>query len=290
MSHSTQPQRVGKPDEAGLAVARAVQAATSPDIVILFGSRARGDHRPGSDVDLLIVCRQGTVAPRSRAKKAVKRHFQCQEPAFNVDIVVMERDKFDYCQRAKNHIAAQALRDGVAMSDERLNYSGQYEDDYSNSWPDVKERLQAAYRHMGTFTREIEHPEGEQESYGFHAQQAVENAMKAWMSAAEIDYRRVHDLEESAEKLLWDPVESRTPAATQLSILMEYTRFEEPNHPGEYDNWLNRYAVDYRYSGTGFRMTDLDRDRFRTEINLAVQTFVNRAYELTGTDETDLSQ
>ena len=290
MPRSTRPTPTGKPDEAGLAVAQAVQEAIEPDTVILFGSRARGDQRPNSDVDLLLICQQGTVAPRSRARKAIKLHFQRHEPALNVDIVVMERDKFNYCQRAKNHLAGQALRDGVIMGDERLNYSEQYDDYHPDSWPDVKERLQATYRHIGTFTREIKYPEGEQESYGFFAQQAVENALKAWMSAAGIDYRRVHNLEESAENLLSDPVENSTLATAQLSILMEYTRFEEPNHPREYENWLNRYAVDYRYSGTGFRMTELDRNRFQTEINLAVHTFINRAYELTGTDQSDIYQ
>ena len=84
-------------------------------------------------MDLLLICQQVAVAHHSRARKAVKLHFQRHEPALNVDIVVMKRDKFDYCQRAKNHLAAQALRNGVIMSDERMNYSGQYDDDYPDS-------------------------------------------------------------------------------------------------------------------------------------------------------------
>ncbi len=48
--------RVAAPDQTALEVARAVQSEMAPDTVILFGSRARGDHRPNSDVDLLIVC------------------------------------------------------------------------------------------------------------------------------------------------------------------------------------------------------------------------------------------
>jgi len=36
--------------------------ATNPFAVVLFGSRARGDHRPTSDVDLLIIARDGTRA------------------------------------------------------------------------------------------------------------------------------------------------------------------------------------------------------------------------------------
>ena len=38
-----------------IAIAKAVQDAVQPDTVILFGSRAVGDFRPDSDLDLLIV-------------------------------------------------------------------------------------------------------------------------------------------------------------------------------------------------------------------------------------------
>ena len=34
------------------------------------------------------------------------------------------------------------------------------------------------------------------EIFGFHAQQAVEKALKAWLSLVDVDYPRIHDLEE----------------------------------------------------------------------------------------------
>ena len=34
---------------------RAIREVADPELVILFGSQARGDARPDSDVDLLIV-------------------------------------------------------------------------------------------------------------------------------------------------------------------------------------------------------------------------------------------
>ena len=267
------------PDPIGLAVASVAQQAAKPNTVILFGSRARGDHQPTSDVDLLIIYRKETTTPASRIKRAIKAYFTEHPPELGVDIVPMEMERFEYSRRAKNHVAGQAMRDGIIMNGEKLDFSNNYEDDYPESWPDVKQRLQATYRHLGTFDREFSHPEGEQESYGFHAQQAVENAMKAWMSAADIDYHRIHDLEDAAERILNDPVENNTLAAGQLRLLMDYTTFE---------NWLTKYAVAYRYEGTGFRMDDLEKTRFRQEIVAATLTFVNRAHELCGTDDSDL--
>ena len=274
-------------DRTALALAKAVQSAVTPDTVILFGSRARGDHRPDSDVDLMIISKPGTMAATGLAERVAREHFRLNPPRLGVDVVTMDLDKFNYCRRAKNHVAAQALRDGVVMNDANFNTTSSGEDQYPDSWPDVKERLQATYRHLGTFQLVIDHPDGYQEIYGFHAQQAVENAIKAWLSAADLDYRRVHDLQEVADQVFADPNESNTPAAAQLKLLLDYTSFENPDYPG-IKNWLTLYAVSYRYGGAAFRMDELDQDRFHREINLAVRTFINRAYELTGTNEADV--
>lgn len=275
------------PDPIALAAARAAQQAVSPDTVILFGSRARGDYQPGSDLDLLVVCASDTVSPAARARKAIKTYFESNPPRLAADVVPIQKAKFNYCRRSKNHVAGQAMRDGIIMNGENFDFHPA-DDAYPDSWPDVKERLQAAYRHLGAFTREFEHPDGVQEIYGFQAQQAVENSIKAWLSAADLDYRRVHDLAETAETLLNYPEEGGTLAAAQLRLLITYTSFERADRPEESENWLTLYAVAYRYSGGAFRMNDLEQNRFRHEITLAVQTFINRAYELTGTDESDV--
>jgi len=36
-------------------ITRRIRAVSDPDQIILFGSHARGDFRPDSDVDLLII-------------------------------------------------------------------------------------------------------------------------------------------------------------------------------------------------------------------------------------------
>ena len=202
----------------------------------------------------------------------------------------MDARTFNYCRRAKNHVAAQAMRDGVLMSEENLDLSGACEDGYPDSWPDVKERLQAVYRHMRAFRRLVDFDDSDQEMYGFHAQQAVENAIKAWLSAAGLAYRAVHDLREVANQILADPTEAGTLAAAQLRLLIDYPSFPGAGHAGGPDNWLTLYAVNYRYNGAAFRTDEIDRDRFRAEISLAVGTFINRVYELTRTNEADVTQ
>ena len=204
----------GSPDPTGLSVARHVQEAVAPDTVILFGSRAKGTHRPDSDVDIMIVCLKGTTAPYSKAHRAAREYFNTNPPTLSVEIIAMDRQRFDYCRRARNHVAGQAIRDGIVMSGERLHYSFNYEDDYPESWPDVREKLLATHRHMGTFQREITHPDGEQENYGFHAQQAVENSIKAWLSAADVGYEKVHDLQDISNLIFNNEEETNSEAGS----------------------------------------------------------------------------
>ena len=280
----------GTPDPAALAVAKAAQNAVHHSAIILFGSRAAGIHRADSDVDLMLVYSKSPIAEQSRAQRAVRAHLQENPPLLRVDIVPMEFKDFNYCRRAKNHVAGQAYRKGIIMSSERLDFSSNDEDEYPASWPDVKWRIQATYRNLGGFQREFEHPEGEQENYCFYAQQAVENSLKAWISAAELEYSGIHDLDSIARSVLEHPEESQTLAAQQLRMLLDYSTADDPENPGEKVNWLTHYAAWYRYHGTSHQMTDDERERFREKILLASHTFLNRAQELTGTNDGDLAR
>ena len=112
-------------DPIGLAVTKAAQEASPHATVILFGSRARGDHRPDSDVDLLVIVDEGVSAVRSHgygaASNAAFRKIRECPGKFGVDVIPITRESFGHCRRARNHIAAQALRDGVIMNDDELD-------------------------------------------------------------------------------------------------------------------------------------------------------------------------
>lgn len=174
------------------------------------------------------------------------------------------------------------------MSSESLDYAPDWPDDEPKNWPDVKERLQAAYDWLENFDHMVENPHCTQRAYGFLAQQAVENALKGWISAADLGYDKVHDIEEIVTLLLVDPAESDTGSADQLRRFLQYTRYEYPDAPGETRNWLPQYAVNYRYSGAAFQMDEQDRHEFRREVNEAVTAFIKRAQALTDTDDRDL--
>ena len=271
----------------GLAAARAAQAAVEPDLVILFGSRARGDHRPDSDIDLLVVHGEGRSWAVAAARRAGYARLQGLSPHTAVNALGLTRDRFAYARRAKNHVAAQALRDGVVMNGAKLDGPPEAADEYPVNWPDIKERLQAAHRNLAAFDYLIGNPAMDQEIYGFHAQQAVENALKGWLSAADLDYDRSHARDRLAAPLLAHPAEGDTAAADQLRRLLEYTAYYRIEISGNPQTWLTRYAAEYRYSGARYYMDDLEKARFQEEIQQTVHASIARIHRITGTDAGD---
>src|ERR1051325_10686552 len=50
-------------------IVRRIVKAVGPEKIVLFGSRARGDHRPDSDIDLLVI--KESNVPRSQRPVAI---------------------------------------------------------------------------------------------------------------------------------------------------------------------------------------------------------------------------
>jgi predicted nucleotidyltransferase len=61
-----------------------------PEKIILFGSHARGDARPDSDVDLLVIMpRNG----KEHHQQAAEIHLKCH-PGFPIDVLVGTQEEF----------------------------------------------------------------------------------------------------------------------------------------------------------------------------------------------------
>jgi HEPN domain-containing protein len=74
------------------------------------------------------------------------------------------------------------------------------------------------------------------ETFGFHAQQAVEKALKAWLAAKGVLYPRIHDLDRLFDLLR----EGGTPippefdalgVLTDFGVAFRYEAYEEPDEP-----------------------------------------------------------
>ena len=80
------------PDPKACAVARAVGEVVRPDRVILFGSRARGDFSPHSDVDLIIITGSNSTDRQKYLRTSAAAHRTVEElygDSISVDLVRM---------------------------------------------------------------------------------------------------------------------------------------------------------------------------------------------------------
>ncbi len=86
-----------------------------PDTVILFGSRARGDARLDSDVDLLIVEAEPFSPQRSRRQEATHLYLALRKLAIPKDLLVYSRDEFERYKNSPNHIVGRVQREGKVL-------------------------------------------------------------------------------------------------------------------------------------------------------------------------------
>lgn len=87
----------------------------SPETIILFGSRARGDARADSDVDLLIVETEPFSPQRSRRKEAARLYVALKGLAISKDILLYSRDEFEHWKNSVNHVVGRAHREGRVL-------------------------------------------------------------------------------------------------------------------------------------------------------------------------------
>ena len=90
---------------------RRIVAAVHQERIILFGSRARGDSHPASDVDLLIV--QQSTEPRYRRAAPIRRAVAGILPS--KDIIVYTPEEVDAWRGVPNAFVTTAVREGKVL-------------------------------------------------------------------------------------------------------------------------------------------------------------------------------
>ena len=198
----THPEKPASPpplagyDAKALAVAQTVLRESGADNVILFGSRARGDYRPDSDIDLLLAHpgrSDDDVRDKARCAAAAKTRSVYPEKTL-VDLIWFTPQEYDRLRRSINSVAAIAAREGIAMDGQPAGNSHNGETgDYSAEWTITGQRCYRARAHLRMLRRAIQDREI-MLMIGQQAHQAMEHAIKALISAAGRRYPRHHEL------------------------------------------------------------------------------------------------
>lgn len=87
----------------------------SLDELIIFGSRARGDHRPGSDVDVLMVSADFEGMPGYRRTKLFYRHWDYDELP-DPEFICLTPAEFEERKDKQPHIVRTAVEEGVSVA------------------------------------------------------------------------------------------------------------------------------------------------------------------------------
>lgn len=98
---------------------QAIVAEVDPEQVILFGSRARGDARENSDVDLIVVECEPFGPERSRRKEMVRIYHALAGFLVPADVLVYSHEDVAYWRDSLNHVLARALREGKVLYERR---------------------------------------------------------------------------------------------------------------------------------------------------------------------------
>ena len=187
-------------DLRALSVAKAVHERERPLATILFGSRARGDYEERrSDIDIMLVQAEepdgeykGSV--EEWAEGVVRAAYGRWVP---VQLVWLTEQRFNEGQRYVNHVATQALFDGIIMTQNPEEYQNRDADDeeaeYEYDWTPYNERLRHAEAHLTAFQDLIDLGRIDL-LIGQQAQNALEHAMKALLEAHSVRYQRTHNI------------------------------------------------------------------------------------------------
>ena len=180
-----------KADRRALDVARKIHRMAESEQTILFGSRARGDHRPDSDVDVLIIKDPQPTEDWLEDLRDQARTLQMSElpEASGIDVICMTAREFDTRRHLRNNLANSIAKQGSPIMPQTPEQADPPEE--SIDWDDVDGKLNDAVDAANALTSLAEagildsFPD---KQFGRIAQNALENAYKAVLGSHGFEY------------------------------------------------------------------------------------------------------
>ena len=199
--------RPNGPDPEALATARWLQELLRPTEVILLGSRATGDHRPDSDVDLMAICQDEKSLEDTDETLRQLLEGKYEVPVVNVTTITQE--EFLRTAPLAQSWAGQAARHGVTPEGRSLNYRPEREPGTEEIRAATIFWLTLADIYLEGFTSLLSHEQlARSHIPRCYAQQALERAFKGLLTAGNDEARFRRDA-----ALMWRYIESTRPVA-----------------------------------------------------------------------------
>ena len=200
------------PDPVGLTIAREIQQKVHPAEIILCGSRAIGDHRVDSDVDLTAIAPDDDSAERTRAVLRELLEGKHDVPVVNVNTIT--RQKFRRTAPLAQSFAGQTARHGVTLDGRSLDYRPEREPTQDEIRELALYWLGLAETHLRIAGFLLEHGElCHVECLGREAQWGLERSFKGLLAAGNDPIRFRRDA-----AFLWRHVESVCPMRDRKAV------------------------------------------------------------------------
>ena len=267
-----------QPDPHALALARAMQELRPKDTVFLCGSRAAGDYREDSDIDLFVAAteRKGRFDTESAAREWLREH----PPDRYASAMEMDRGEFQRFIKVTQSFAGQAVRHGIAMNGEKFCWPDSLP-------PDDPELRQTVGMWLGLAAGHIEFLEMRRKLNwkwsritGEEAGWALERGIKALLTALNDPVRFRHGIT-PMWRHLQRTLDWETPRRAELRRAMEraltLTGCDDAEEPDGRGNLLAQYIDDWRRDRVGRRHSSLEEQE-QEDITDAVIEAATRLY------------
>ena len=250
-------------------VASVVHDALNPVQTILFGSRARGDYRWYSDIDIFVITADETEPDYREYAKSVAEQARKEllPEADKTDVICWTLRKFLDNRCLKNNLANHVARDGLPiMPPEEIGYSSDHGAE-SIDWNNVRTRVRDSKDNAYAIQHTVDSSLTPEKVLGHIAQQALEHGYKAALGANGHDYPvgwRGHDL------------------AGLIALVREKLEIPaEVSVPGEEYSYLTEFAGSAIYADD---LPPLNREAIHRDIPAAVEQLMRLIAETSGYD------
>ena len=218
------------------AIGTAVGQALGAQCVVLFGSRARGDYKVHSDVDLAVILRdpEPPLGPQQRIDLEARGYAVAQSVSGNlfrhVDVRVWTEANYRAEKRSINHVAGRSWREGKVLFGSHETLPGE---ETVAELPHVRELIEMARGQSRTLAAMRDEEVFREEDFGFHAERATELTLKAWIALAGHQYPLTHFLHVLFEQLENAGVSDahrfrELSSLTNYAVVYQYRRIESP--------------------------------------------------------------
>lgn len=273
----------GAPDPLGLAVAQEMQERLPSAEVILLGSRAAGDHRPDSDVDLMAVC-PGEDAARE-VNRTLRQLLEGKHEAPVVNVTTITKGEFVRTAPLGQSFAGQAARHGVSPEGRRLDYRPEREPEPEEIRRETVSWLTLAEIHLGAVSRTEGTWLAGSNVPTLDAQTVMERAFKGLLAASNDPVRFRRDA-----VVMWQHIKDTGPIMDQKGAEAVESLLAATKDPDGSGCNLTRFTEAWRRGGVVPDPTETEWQAMTRHLAPAVNALVAGALARSGATREELQQ